>query len=102
MGTESMAIHTSLSDSPQVMALRQTVEANCLKEAFEQTKKGHISDQLTILIKYDGLCPLCYSTNLLKNGCLACISPPNDKDAKVWASIAFPEDCNMHLRLIWI
>ena len=54
--------------------------------ARNSTVKGSIkSDWLAILVIYDGLCPLCYTTNLLKDGCLACISPPNDKDAKVWA-----------------
>ena len=48
-------------------------------------RKHKNSDLLTIIVIYEGLCPLCYTTNLLKDGCLACISPPNDKDAKVWA-----------------
>ena len=79
-------IHTSLSDSPQVMASSesQTVQADYLPET-QQSKEAQNSDLLTILAIYDGLCPLCYTTNLLKDGCLARISPPNDKDAKVWA-----------------
>ena len=79
-------IHTSLSDSPQVMASSesQTVQADYLPET-QQSKEAQNSGLLTILAIYDGLCPLCYTTNLLKDGCLACISPPNDKDAKVWA-----------------
>ena len=79
-------IHTSLSDSPQVMASSesQTVQADYLPET-QLSKEAQNSGLLTILAIYDGLCPLCYTTNLLKDGCLACISPPNDKDAKVWA-----------------
>ena|SRR6266550_998845 len=83
-------IHTSLciSDSPQLMASNesQTVQADYLQEIQQlKLKEAQNSDQLTILVIYDGLCCLCYTTNLLKDGCLACISPPNDKDAKVWA-----------------
>ena len=79
-------IHTSLSDSPQVMASNesQTVRAHCLQEP-QQLMEPQNSDQLTILVMYDGLCFLSYTTNLLKDGCLACIGPPNDKDAKVLA-----------------
>jgi hypothetical protein len=79
-------IHTSLSDSPQEMASNdlQTVQADDLQET-QQLKKAQNLNQLTITVIYDGLCPLCYTTNLLKDGCLACISPPNDKDAKMWA-----------------
>ena len=50
-----------------------------------QLKVAQNSDQLTILVIYDGLCCLCYTTNFLKDGCLACICPPNDKDAKMLA-----------------
>ena len=62
----------------------QTVQADYLQRT-QQLNKAQSTDKLTILVIYDGLCPLCYTTNLLKDGCLACISPPNDKDAKVWA-----------------
>jgi hypothetical protein len=80
-------IHTLLSNSPQVMASNesQTVQADHLQET-QQLKEAQLdSNQLTIFVIYDGLCCLCHTTNLLKDGCLACISPPNDKDAKVWA-----------------
>ena len=79
-------IHTSLTDSPQVMVSNesQTVQADYLQK-IQWLKESQNSDQLTILVIYDGLCFLFYTTNLLKDGCLACISPPNDKDAKVWA-----------------
>jgi len=62
----------------------QTVQADYLQET-QESKEAQNSNWLTILVIYDGLCPLCYTTNLLKDGCLACISPSNDKDAKVWA-----------------
>jgi len=55
-----------------------------------------------MLVIYGGVCPLCYTTNLLKDGCLACISPSNDKDVKVWAQIAFLEHLNMMMCLNWI
>ena len=79
-------IHTSLSDSPQVMASNesQTVQADFLQET-QHSKEVQNSDWLTILVIYDGVCSLCYTTNLLKDGCLPCISPPNDKDAEMWA-----------------
>ena len=62
----------------------QTVQAYYLQET-QQLKEAQNSDWLTILVIYDGVCCLCYTTNLLKDGCLACIGPSNDKDAKVWA-----------------
>ena len=62
----------------------QTVQADYLQET-QQLKEAQNSDQPTMLVIYDGLCCLCYTTNLLKDGCLACISPSNDKDVKVWA-----------------
>ena len=78
--------HISLADLPQLMASNesQTVQAHYLQQT-QPSKEAQNSDLLTILVIYDRLCPLCYTTNLLKDGCLACISPPNDKDAKVWA-----------------
>ena len=42
----------------------------------------------------DGLGSLCYTTNLLKNGCLACISPSYDQDAKMRTIISILEHCN--------
>ena len=94
-------IHTSLSNTPQVMASdeSQMVLADYLQET-QQLKKVQSSDQLTILVIYDGFCSLCYTTNLLKDGCLACPSPSNDKNMKVWAQVFFPEHLNMCL--IWI
>jgi hypothetical protein len=62
----------------------QIVQADYLQET-QQSKEVQISTQLTIPVIHDRLYSLCYTTNLLKDGCLACISPPNDKDAKVWA-----------------
>ena len=78
-------IPTSSSDSPQVMASNesQTVQAVYLQE-IQQSREAQNWDWLTILVIYDGICSLCCTTDLLKDGCLACISPPNDKDAKVW------------------
>ena len=52
--------------------------------------------KLTILVIYnDGLCTLCYSTNLLKDGCLACVSSSYDENAKIWTSVVLPELCDI-------
>ena len=79
-------IDSSLFDLPQVMALddSQTVQADFLQET-QQSRQAQNSGWLTNTVIYDGFCPFCYTTNFLKDGCLACISPSNDKDAKVWA-----------------
>ena len=48
--------------------------------------------QLTLLVIYnDGLCSLCYPTNLLKDCCLACISSSYDKNAKAGTSVVLPK-----------
>ena len=39
----------------------------------------------------DGLCSFSYTTNLLKDGCLACIGSSYDKNAETFASVLFPE-----------
>ena len=80
-------IHTLSFDSLQLMASNepQTVQADHLQVETQEVKGAQNSDQPTILVIYDRPCCLCYSTNFLKDGCLACISPPNDEDAKVWA-----------------
>ena len=45
--------------------------------------------QLTLLVIYDdGLCSLCYTTDLLKNGCLASIGSSYDENAKMGTSIS--------------
>ena len=52
--------------------------------------------QLTLFVIYDdGLCSLCYTTNLLKDGCLASIGSPYDKDAKMGTSVLFPQYCDI-------
>ena len=52
--------------------------------------------QLTLLIMYnDGLCSLCYTTNLLKDGCLASIGSSYDKNAKVGTSVLLPAHGNI-------
>ena len=45
----------------------------------------------------DGLCSLCYTTNLLKDGCLACISSSYDKNAKMGTSVLLSEICDICL-----
>ena len=52
---------------------------------------------LTLLVIYnDGLCSLRYTTNLLKDGCLACISSSYDKDSKTMTSVVLLELCDIH------
>ena len=52
--------------------------------------------QLTLLVIYDdGLCSLCYTTNLLKDGCFASIGSPYDKNAKMGTSVLVPEHCDI-------
>ena len=46
----------------------------------------------TMLIKYDRLGSLGYTTNLLKDGCLACICPSYDKDTEMRTFLL--EHCN--------
>ena len=51
--------------------------------------------QLTCLIMYDnGFCSPFYTTNLLKDGCLASIGSSYDKNAKMGTSVLIPERCD--------
>ena len=59
-------------------------EIKCLENAQS-------SACLTIHVIYNGLCFLAHTTNFLKDGCLASISPPYDKNTKMCTSISFPE-----------
>jgi hypothetical protein len=43
----------------------------------------------------NGLCSLCYTTNLLKDGCLASIGSSYDKNAKMGTSVLIPEQCDI-------
>ena len=47
--------------------------------------------QPTILIIYDRLCSLLHTTDLLKNGCLACIGSSYDKNTKMGAFVSLLE-----------
>jgi len=47
-----------------------------------------------ILMVYNWICPLCYTTNFLKNSSLACIGPPNDQNTKIRAVVSLLEDIN--------
>ena len=44
----------------------------------------------------DRFCSLFYTTNLLKDGCLASIGSSYDKNAKMGTSVLIPEFCNIH------
>ena len=84
------------SSAPQLMASNdlQMLPVPCLQE-IQYVEEAQCSAWLTIIVIYHGLCSLFYSTNLLKDGCLACIGPPHDKDTKMWAQVSFPEHFNM-------
>ena len=73
-----------LSDLPQLMAsnVLQRVPMDHLKES-QYAKATYTFTWLTILIIYDWLCSLLYTTNLLQNGCLACIGPSYDENTKI-------------------
>ena len=45
----------------------------------------------TILVIYDGLCPLFHTTNFLKDGGLACISPSYDENTEMMAFVSLFE-----------
>ena len=45
----------------------------------------------------DGLCSFFYTTNLLKDGCLASIGSSYDKNAKMRTSVLIPEHCDIVL-----
>ena len=65
-------------------------------EGTEYEKVHWAFIQLTLFVKYnDGLCSLPYTTNLLKDGCLASIGPSYDKNAKVGTFVLLPEDCDI-------
>ena len=49
----------------------------------QYAKSAYTVTHLTILIIYNGLCPLLYTTNLLQNSCLACISPSYNENTKM-------------------
>ena len=60
-------------------------------------KKVHCAFiQLTLLVMYnDGFCSLFYTTNLLKDSCLASIGSSYDKNAKMGTSVLIPEHCDI-------
>jgi hypothetical protein len=43
----------------------------------------------------DGFCSLCYTTNSLKDGCLASIGPPYNENMKMGTSVLLPEHCDI-------
>jgi hypothetical protein len=76
-------------DSPTLMAsnVSQKVPVVYLQGA-EHVKLGGALVQLTTLIIYDRLCSLLHATDLLKNGCLPCISSSYDKNTKMGAFVS--------------
>ena len=61
------------------------------------------SQKLTLLVMYnDGHCSFSYTTDLLKDGCLACIGSSYDKNAETGASVLLPEMCDLDTLLICI
>ena len=86
-------------DLPTLMAsnVSQKVPVVYL-QGGEHVKLGGALVQLTILIIYDRLCSLLHTTDLLKNGCLACIGSSYDKNTKMGAFVTLLE----HLCLSYI
>ena len=73
----------------------QKVPIHCL-EGTEYEKVDWALIQLTHLVMYNnGLCSLCYTTNLLKNGCLSSIGSSYDKNTKMGTSVLIPEQCDI-------
>ena len=94
---ESMTHPYLLSNSPhlRVSIVFQKVPIFYL-EGTEYEKVFWAFSQLTLLVTYsEGICSLYYTTNLLKDGCLACISSSYNKNAKRGASVLLPEVCDI-------
>ena len=65
-------------------------------EGTEYKKVDWAFNQLTHLVMYNnGLCSLCYTTNLLKDGCLSSIGSSYDKNSKMGTSVLLPEQCDI-------
>ena len=65
-------------------------------EVTEYEKVHWAFIHLTLLVTYnDGLCSLCYTTNLLKDCCLASIGSSYDKNAKMGTSVLIPVHCDI-------
>ena len=76
-------------DLPQQMASNGFHRVSDLYLEGTGYKKSHWAFiQLTLLVMYnDGFCSLFYTTNLLKDGCLASICSSYDKNAKMGTSV---------------
>ena len=92
--SESISI---VIDSPQLMVSNDFQKVSVFYlEGTKYEKVNWAFNQLTLLVTYnDGLCSLFYTTNLLKDGCLASIGSSHDKNAKMATSILLPEHCNI-------
>lgn len=64
---------------------------NCSSKGTDYSQAALAFVQLTILIIYDRLCSLFFTTDLLKNCCLACVGPAYDKDTKTGTVVALLE-----------
>ena len=65
-------------------------------EVTEYEKVHWAFIQLTLLVMYNnGLCSLFYTTNLLKDGCLASIGSSHDKNMEIGTSVLLPEHCDI-------
>ena len=68
----------------------QKVTIPCLKDAKLYEKVYWTFIWPTLFVMYNGSCSLCNTTNLLKDGGFASISPPYDKNSKMGAFVLFP------------
>ena len=86
-------IYIPLPNLPQLMVSNVCQKVPALHlEGTEYEKTYWAFIPLTLLVMYnDGFCSFPYTTNLLKDGCFACIGPSYDKNAETGASVLFPE-----------
>ena len=80
-------------DLPQQMVSNKFHKIPVLYLEGTEYKKVHWTFiQLTLFIMYnDGFCSLCYTTNFLKDSCLASIGSSYDKNAKMRTSVLHPK-----------
>lgn len=77
----------------------QKVKVHYLKDTKYEKLYWTLSHLPSMPSTYNGLCSLCYTTNLLKDGGFTCISSSNDKSAKMWASVLHSKGFDISLEL---
>ena len=96
--TGGQQMHSLPFYSPQLMVLNMFQKVLILHlDSTKYEKVFWAFVQLTLVVYNNRFCSLCYTTNLLKDGCLACISSSYDKNAKMGTSVLHPEMCDICL-----